>query len=517
MSEHDVCIIGFGPTGAVAASLLADAGHSVVVVDRLGEVYDRPRAIALDHEIMRVFQNLGVIEAVLPHIAVYPASEYRGASGDVIKRLDAAPPPFSQSWAPNYSFTQPPVERALRDRARAAGASILLDHELVSLTQDGDGVRVRLTDTGGSDVDLTAKYVIGADGAASTVRRLTGLVLDDLGFDEPWLVVDVRVGDAALGKLPDVNVQYCEPARPSTYVIGPGNHRRWEIMLTDEDPRARMGELDVWSLLARWIGPEDATLWRSATYRFHAVVAREWRSGRVFLAGDAAHQQPPFLGQGMCQGVRDAANLAWKLDLVLRGGASPDLLESYGEERRDHVVKLTTVIKRLGRFICERDPYRARARDEDELTATGGRVVTTFRQDIMPPLDAGLLSRDRHPGCGLLFPQPRLTGDALLDEVLGGGFRLFLAESGAPMPPVEYAVPGLRIARIVQSPPAGATPGDVAILVEQDAVATRWFSERGAVAALVRPDNYVYGIAVDASGITRLIEECHRHLSGNHA
>lgn len=149
-----------------------------------------------------------------------------------------------------------------------------------------------------------------------------------------------------------MSVQYCEPSRPCTYVIGPGNHRRWEMSLkADEDPREVATEAGTWRLLRRWLTPEDATLWRQASYQFHALVASAWRSGAVFLAGDAAHQQPPFLGQGMCQGLRDAANLCWKLIAVHRGEAAAALLDSYQRERRQHVVDLTTRIKAIGALI----------------------------------------------------------------------------------------------------------------------------------------------------------------------
>ena len=147
-------------------------------------------------------------------------------------------------------------------------------------------------------------------------------------FDEPWLVVDLQVAEAALGKLPQTAAQFCDPRRPTTFIIGPGQHRRFEVMLLPgEDPRAMEEPDHVWQLLEKWLTPADATLWRAASYRFHALVVAEWRRGRVLLAGDAAHQQPPFIGQGMCQGVRDVANLVWKLDRVPRGESSAALLE----------------------------------------------------------------------------------------------------------------------------------------------------------------------------------------------
>ncbi|PHR92586.1 MAG: FAD-binding monooxygenase [Robiginitomaculum sp.] len=516
MKIYDVCIVGFGPTGAVTASLLANAGHSVIVVDRLTEVYDKPRAIALDHEIMRVFQNMGIIDDILPYVAEYPPSEYVGVDGDIIKRLDVSPPPYPQGWAPNYSFTQPPVERLLRKSAEDAGVTILLGHEFVSLQDRDEKVTVSLRDPEDKHIEYHARYVIGADGANSTVRRLCGLELIDLVFDEPWLVVDVQVNEETLSTLPDVNVQYCEPKRPGTYVVGPANHRRWEIMLNeDECLDGSLSPERVWELLKRWITPKTANLWRSATYRFHAVVASKWRRGRVLLAGDAAHQQPPFLGQGMCQGVRDAVNLSWKLDLVLRKQASENLLDTYGEERRTHVTALMNIIKALGRFIGERDVNRARERDKKALADMGGTVVTTSRQDIMPALSVGVLSTQKNDGRGTLFPQPRLIDGSLLDDSLGQGLRLILSGDTGDFSPKKSMVPeGLTIARVFEQTDAQSNNSVVSNFVEAEGVVTSWFRKNQAVAALVRPDNYIFGTAEKISDVSDLIVQYQRAVTG---
>jgi 3-(3-hydroxy-phenyl)propionate hydroxylase len=338
-SRYDVIVVGFGPSGAVAAALLGQAGVRALVVDRSAEVYPKPRAIALDHEIMRVFQNLGLQDAVAPHCEPFTPSEYYGVDGQLIKRLATVAPPYPLGHTPSMVFTQPPVEAALRAHVQSHPlVEVALGQRFTGLEQDDDGVTVHLEGDDGQHTRVRARYVIGCDGASSAVREAVGIELEDLQFDEPWLVVDVQVNERGLAKLPATSVQYCEPARPCTYVIGPGNHRRWEIsLLPGEDPAYMASEEGAWSVLRRWIGPEDATLWRQASYRFHALVAREWRSSRVFIAGDAAHQQPPFLGQGMCQGVRDAANLAWKLAAVLGGEANDALLDTYAEERREHV------------------------------------------------------------------------------------------------------------------------------------------------------------------------------------
>ncbi len=244
--EFDVVIVGFGPAGAVAACWLGQAGVRTLVVEKSRTIWEIPRAMALDHEILRVFQNIGVVEKILPHTAPFGASEHFGATGQLIRRIDVVAPPYPQGYLPNMVFTQPPVERILREKAEAhSSVTVALGKEVTDVEQRDDGVWLTMRDENDTIEVATARYVIGCDGASSTVRRLAKISLDDLGFDEPWLVVDVMVNDDALAKLPRVCAQYCDPARPYTYIIGPGNHRRWEIMLNPgENARAdgRRGE-----------------------------------------------------------------------------------------------------------------------------------------------------------------------------------------------------------------------------------------------------------------------------------
>ena len=446
--SFDVAVVGLGPAGATCAALLGSYGLKTVAIERERTIYDKPRAFALDHEIMRVFEGLGIAAAVAPHTAPFTPSEYYGVDGQLIKRLGALPPPWPLGWPPSMVFQQPAVDQILR--RRAAEVADVRYGTVEGIEQSPAAVTLRLDDGA-----VTAKYVVGCDGATSTVRRLLGIEYDDLRFDEPWLVVDLIVNERGLAKLPKVSIQYCEPARPTTYLIGVGNHRRWELMLLPGEK-----EPDPWPLLARWLTPADAQLWRSASYRFHALVARQWRSGRVFLAGDAAHQQPPFTGQGMCQGIRDVANLSWKLDYVLRGRANQALLDTYEMERSAHVRRLTAVIKDIGAVICERDPARARERDRRLLAEAGGKVQTVPRQNLIPPLERGFISPRSHPANGTLFPKD------------GGR--------------------GLRTVR----PP----------------IAADWFAKHRCAAAIVRPDHYVYGVAGSEAELDRDLAEMGKHV-----
>ena len=504
-TDFDVAIAGFGPAGATAACLLGAQGLRVLVVDRATAVYDKPRAFAMDHEIMRVFQNIGLADAIQPHVAPFSASEHYGVDGQLIRRLTMIEPPYPLGWIPSMVFRQPPLEAALREKVRATpGVTVSLGEELTAFTQDD--VRVSLTlARDGAMRTVTARTLIGCDGASSTVRRLLDIEHEDLDFDEPWLVVDVGVNEHGAAKCPASSAQFCEPSRPTTFLIGVGEHRRWEIMLLPgETPQQFESDDAVWKLLARWITPADGVLWRRASYRFHALVAGRWRDRRVFLAGDAAHQQPPFLGQGMCQGIRDVANLSWKLAAVLKGEANDALLDTYGAERSAHVRRLTTTIKHIGRNICERDETKARQRDADLIAQAGGVVKSVPRQDLIPPLDTGLLNPHPHPANGTLFPQPRVMhrgNSVLLDDITGHGLRLMLGAECDATAVATLASVTRSGARVVQPGAAGCT--------EEDGIVADWFAKHHAIAALVRPDHYVYGVASSLDQIDSLAASFH--------
>lgn len=504
--DYDVVVAGFGPSGAVAACWLGQAGLRTLVLDKSREIWQIPRAIAIDHEALRVFQNLGVSEQVLQYTAPFPASEHFGAKGQLIRRVDAIPPPYPLGYVPTMVFTQPPVEAILRARAAEhRSITISLGTEVLSLAQSPERVTLEIGDEAGARRHVTASYVIACDGASSFIRRSLGIKLHDLGFDEPWMVIDARVSQAALARLPQTAAQYCDPARPTTFIVGPGNHRRWEIMLLPgEEAPAMESEDEIWRLLSPWLTPEDGELWRASSYRFHALVAEKWRSGRVFLAGDAAHQQPPFLGQGMCQGIRDVTNLCWKLRAVFAGRGEDRLLNTYGEERSQHVFTLTSRIKAIGQHICERDPEAARLRDESLIEQGGGQAPTVFRQDVVPPLQCGLIADTANPANGVLFPQPWIVtenDEIRMDELTGSGWRCIVDG--------RHLSPGDDWQRLPVDPIVVGGYG----LAERDGVVGRWFDGHDCTAAIVRPDHYVYGVARGMKGLMALFDQLHQIAS----
>lgn len=510
--RYDVLVVGFGPAGAVAAGMLGARGHSTLVVDRLTDIYDKPRAIAIDHEILRHFDNMGVADRVMPYVAPFTASQHFGAKGQLIRRIDMVPEPYPLGYTPSMVFTQPPVEAVLRTHAESFDCvTVSLGIEMIDLDCREDEVIATLKDTSGETRTVAARYLIGCDGASSRVRELAGITLEDLVFDEPWLVIDVLVHDAGLAKLPQTSAQFCDPARPASFIMGPKNHRRWEIMLLPgEDPRQMALPDNVWRLLSRWIDPQDGELWRAAAYRFHALVADDWVKGRVVIAGDAAHQQPPFIGQGMCQGLRDVSNLIWRLDRILKGQSHDSLLSSYTQERKRHVQTLTGRIKAIGQAICERDPDAAEARDARILAEGGGQPLVITRQDIVPPIEVGLIAAEGTPARGLLFPQPAIleNGESrLLDHFTGPTWRLVLDGRRVTQAEGQALVTAFKGMTILSVAPAGADTVDDAALREKHGVLASWFERHGAIAALVRPDHYVFGAAANLDALRQQIQD----------
>jgi 3-(3-hydroxy-phenyl)propionate hydroxylase len=341
------------------------------------------------------------------------------------------------------------------------------------------------------------------------------------------MVVDVRLTRPV--DLPHKCIQYCWPARPATFIVGPGNLRRWEIkLLPGEAPEGFDAPHNVRKQLARFVDPDAIEIWRSAVYRFHALVAERWRAGRVFLLGDACHQTPPFMGQGMCAGIRDAANLAWKLALVRRQGAHDALLDSYEVERKPHVKTLVGFAKKAGEVIGELDPGAARARDAMLRGQLARGEQETVRQRFIPNLTTGVLDAASPEVAGTLFVQPRVqseaqdgvhadAGDRLLDDVVAPGFLLVTASAQAQawLTPRSLDL-WRRIGgeRIVIGGQAAPTDAGIRHLVEHGDLLAGWMTRHGASAVVVRPDRYVYGTARDRDGLNRMMKSLGKHLFG---
>ncbi|MEV5411095.1 bifunctional 3-(3-hydroxy-phenyl)propionate/3-hydroxycinnamic acid hydroxylase [Thermopolyspora sp. NPDC052614] len=497
--DADVLIVGYGPVGQTLAALLGRAGHRVVVCERRTGRYETPRAGHFDHEIMRVFQSLGIADEVRRIAEPARVYEFLDPDGAVISRLprDWAAP---SGWDASYHFYQPELEDVLDAAVHAMPTvDVRFDAAVTGLRQETDHVAVTLADGGA----VTARYVVGADGAGSTVRALCDIRTEDLGFRGDWLVVDVRPrpGAPALD-IPDTG-QVLNPARPNHMGRVAQRYFRWEFMLVDGDDPAEMVRPErVWDLLKPWIGPREGELIRQTVYRFRSIVADTFRDRSVLLAGDAAHVMPPFLGQGMSSGIRDAATLAWMFDLVLAGSADPGLLDLYTASRRPHVIAYIEESVRIGTTVCETDPVRA-ARHREAM-----RSATELPPPFEPPIGAGF--RDGQPLAGRLAVQPLLrTGDGKAersDDVLGHGFTLF--SLGEPDAAAAAAVDDLGRAIGLRSVVIGGEG------IQEDGEAlTGWMRKAGVTAVLVRPDFYVFGTAARLTDVPDLLAALRSDLS----
>jgi 3-(3-hydroxy-phenyl)propionate hydroxylase len=473
--DCDLLVIGAGPVGASLALLAAREGLSVIAADKADEIYPLPRAAHIDHEIVRVFQAVGAADDIMATSKVAARYDFLTASGEVLLSFDTTGVRSPSGWPASNMIHQPSLEAALRKQIAVSDtATLKVGWELLALDHSDDGVAARF-DTRDGEQTLRARYLVGCDGARSVVRDLSGIGLDDLQFDEPWLVIDTIVVDEA--RLPDLNLQICDPARPTTCVqMGAGRHR-WEfMMLPGETARQVTDDAFIKRLLKPWNVEGAVVLERSAVYRFHALVAETWRKDRVFLAGDAAHQTPPFAGQGLCAGVRDAANLAWKLGAVLRGEAQPTLLDTYQSEREPHVRSAIALALMMGRTVCITDPAAAAERDAAMLAQrksgapSGGGLGG-------PPLANGCLL-EGSPGAGELFPQPWATeGGAVsrFDDVAGPGPWLITRKAA----PNAASLNALSL----EDPRLAPFAAEIAA----------WLDRKEADSVLVRPDRYVFG------------------------
>jgi 2-polyprenyl-6-methoxyphenol hydroxylase-like FAD-dependent oxidoreductase len=495
--DADVAIVGYGPVGQTLTALLAARGHSVAVYERYPDLYDLPRAVYFDDEIKQVWQALGVVDEIADDLLPVDAYEWFGADGERILRI-AHPDVGPSGWASGYLFYQPSLERALDRAVRAhPSARVHQDWPVEALEQAAD--HVALTVRHEREERVRARYVVGADGANSLVRQAAGIAFDDQGFAERWLVVDIRPDDMeALSWLPSP-CQWCDPARPHMHSRNGRRHRRFEFMLLPGECAEDFADEErVWELLSPWFTPTDGALVRRAVYEFRGRLASTMRAGRVLLAGDAAHTMPPFMGQGLCSGVRDAANLAWRLDLVLRGVCDDGLLDSYTTERRAHNEWIVNLSTEMGRVSCTLDPDAAAQRD------TALRAAAAPPSVGLPPLQAGIVAPDR-PLAGSRAVQGlvRLDGqEGRFDDLVGKGFVLLTRRAPELPLPVADAldVIGAKIVALDE-------------LEDLDDRLTAWLDEHRVAAVLVRPDAYVFGAVQALEDVPALVDDLRSHLS----
>jgi 3-(3-hydroxy-phenyl)propionate hydroxylase len=431
---------------------------------------------------MRVFQTIGLLPRLHDQVSAAPGMKFVNAQGDLLIEWQRPVEIGLHGWSSCYRVHQPELEAALRERLdERPEVQVLTRHDVYAIDEQDDHVTIRFENMRNGELrKARARYVVGCDGARSLVRRLMDASLDDLQLHERWLVVDLLL-KRPMPELGEYSIQYCDPQRPGTYICGAGDRRRWEVMVMPDDDLSQINSPEwIWQRLARWIGKEDADIERSAVYMFHSVVAQRWRRGRLLIAGDAAHQTPPFMGQGMAAGIRDAANLAWKLCAVITGQTSDDLLDTYASERLPHVREFIEGAVRFGDIIQATDSKAVAARDA-ALTC----AIESFRT---PEPSLGPGAHDGIPNgiTGQIIPQFRTVDGQLLDDSIGYRYLLLCRPDVLPKSTtIESDVLRIHLA--------------------MDAVALAWLDGLGACAALIRPDRYLQALALTAAELEPLL------------
>lgn len=524
MEQFDVVISGYGPTGQASASLLSRMGHRVCVIERWPSLYGLPRLCTIDGETARIVQAAGDVDEALRDSHQLKRTLLLNEDHELILKMDHDR--YSVSGYPSHiSMYQPHIEDAMDAAAREHGATVYQGWEVQSWTQDDDIVTIQVHKTESDDpaesMTIQARYLIGADGARSIVRESAGIERDGSEFRSAWICVDAirkRVLPKFWGLSEDMreSVIMAAPEGRAFAVIPIGDRRlRFEFYADPESTHDERMSFDAgYEVLERVHGltRDDVEIYRTVMFPFQSRLARSWQSGRVLLAGDAAHTMTPFLAQGACSGLRDAINLSWKLDLVLRGVSDPALLKTYFTERFPQVEEVVTVSEQIGRWAMELDSEKARQRDRDLLEGS-----------VLPPpppaadIDEGvLLNEGTEPVVGQLAPQGRVSfegREGRFDDVVGWGFQLIMRDVDVA---VSLSDDDRAFLETIRCTIVGV--GEVAgpgIARDLDGAYAAFLSEHRIAGFLARPDFYVFAAVHDATDVQAVVSQLRIQLSAS--
>ncbi|WP_290658075.1 bifunctional 3-(3-hydroxy-phenyl)propionate/3-hydroxycinnamic acid hydroxylase [Kocuria sp.] len=482
--DVDVVVVGGGPVGVAALAMLGQVGLTAVGLERDTEMWPTARAVHFDGEAFRALQALGVADALADATLPMSSMHIQNEDGEVLVSVPTGR--FgTQAWHDDLTFHQPDVERVLRDVVDdTPGVELRCGVTVTRVANVADGVEVSTVDADGSTTTLRARWVIAADGARSSIRHAIGGTAEKFGHDAQWVVVDGHLVDSE--GYEDDMIFLCHHTRPAMWIRRPGTRVRMEFMLLDGDDPEEIVTPAAIERISRGILPQATfTAERQALYTFRGRIAERWRDGNIFLAGDAAHLAPPCFGQGLCAGIRDVANLVWKLDLVKRGAAAPALLDSYETERKPHARFWVEQAVTAAGFLQTTDPGVARQRDAYI------RANPLAAAPVSPPLGPGLHEGDRDDRAGRLSVQPLLKDGVRLDDMVGLHFVV-----AVPSALYTDLDPVLRTQL--------ESSGDVVVLLDPAKI-DPILDGAGARAVVIRPDRYILGAADSAQDLGRLI------------
>ncbi|MBU3576064.1 bifunctional 3-(3-hydroxy-phenyl)propionate/3-hydroxycinnamic acid hydroxylase [Polynucleobacter sp. UK-Mo-2m-Kol15] len=483
MTNTDIILVGFGPTSSVLANLLAPLGWNIKIFEQNSKIYDLPRAVFFDDEVMRIFQKIGLSEDILKYTFKVRGMDLVNQDGLTLSSYEAPTQVGPLGWHAGYMFHQPTLEGQLREKlAQYTNVEIHLEHRVSTVSLVNDKACIGVDGPNGAE-SYSAKFLIGCCGARSITRSALNVDIRDYGADQQWIVIDIELNGEV--DLPLNTVQYCDPNRPSTYIPTPDQTRRFELMLmADENADDILRPEKISELLAKWLNPDQYRIIRSAVYEFHALVVEQWRHDNLFLAGDAAHQMPPFLGQGMCSGIKDAANLAWKLDFVLREFASDELLNTYEAERKPYVEKVIESDLWLSKMIQTTDRELAIQRDQYLF-----KLPPSERKLEPPTIKLGGPAFDKESVCGLPTPQPITQGGIKHDELLGKNLTL-----------IGEVLISEDLQKLIDS-------SLITLLNKPNEEMQEWLNEHHARAILIRPDRYIQAIVNYPNDLEKALSE----------
>ena len=411
MKEFDVTIVGLGPAGGTLANLLAMHDFSILILDREKSFYPLPRAVHFDDEIMRVFQTIGITKEFLKYTIINKGTKFVNSKEKVILDWPRPKKITDNGWYPSYRFHQPDLEKQLRKKLKNyEKVFIEQNSEVRKITNSKNHVDLTYTQTRNhKEYNVRSKYLVGCDGANSTTRDQMKTKMDNLGFTQKWAVVDLILKKKK-NNLPDRTIQYSNPKQPATYCRNVGKRRRWEFAIKkNQSDKKVLSENYIWNFLKPWLNKSEAIIERKTIYQFESSIARKWRKGRIFIAGDAAHLMPPFMGQGMCAGIRDASNLAWKIATCLRVKHNDTFLNTYQSERSLNVREYIETTMRMGEFVNAVESIQI----TDNISSDNKGIKSM--QSIKPKIGKGL-GHLKDKNRGKIFPQFKLNKNISLDD-----------------------------------------------------------------------------------------------------
>ena len=497
MEQFDIAICGYGPVGSTFAGLMGKLGHKVLVIEKNIGPSPTARAINTDGEQLRTFDRLGIAEKVVENSAEIQCVHFGDANLNPIQTIEQPVGVSAMGWPNQVLFYQPELEEFIRASVESENNILIKEGtELLSFEDTSEGVYLNCKNSDG-DLTFFSKYLVGCDGASSFVRRELDVDLEDFEYNQEWLVCDAHLTKKI--NIPEKEaMQVCDPKRPGTYVPGRRGHLRFEFKkMPGEDSKELEKDENVWKLLKPWINKNNAELERAQVYSFHACIAETWRKGNVLIAGDAAHQMPPFMGAGMGTGIRDITNISWKLDLLLKNKANEGILDTYQRERHSHAkwtIAQTVTIGQVIEGFCA-------AAEGKEYEPKGPSYDVNF-----PHIPSGIFSDPTDMITGIPIPQPILTKNnkkEMLDRIVDETFAVLTQESNLDLTDKAKTIIDLLGIKLITVDPNEDSEERLKTVFDKYK------------AVLVRPDKYTYGGVEDISSLSEMIESLEKEFSLN--